>query len=157
MNQDCELFIISIYNDSNKEIDIKDILKGLGLELVQHLFWGIERLDCVGVKVQEFCDEVNTAPNSRLVIPGERLISLAEDFIQTIDGVFVGYGSIEASQEFLDKQWQLGQFRESKALMVIKSIEASVFDVYLCSQEIFYNLSNQFANTIHRQNLEDYF
>jgi hypothetical protein len=131
MTQESNVFVLSIPLNAPASPDLRDILKVIGEDITSNLIWGVTQLEAIGPEeVQDFLSAVDANP---ILVPGRRLLELAQKIKQTIEGVFMGYASEADAQEFLQSRGALSGFSSSLAEMAIQAIDSSVFDVYLRS------------------------
>jgi hypothetical protein len=139
--------VLSIRFDSQTTYELKEILHAFGSEVISGLTWGVEGLDWLGPEdVTRFNDEVDAAPRGRSLIPGRRLLELADQAWQTIEGEFVGYSTSLDAREFLETGSPLAWFASSPAEIAIEVQDGQFFDVYLRSQTYADRLAQRFRD-----------
>lgn len=139
--------VLSIRFDSQTTYELKEILHAFGSEVISGLTWGVEGLDWLGPEdVTRFNDEVDAAPRGRSLIPGRRLLELADQAWQTIEGEFVGYSTSLDAREFLETGSPSAWFASSPAEIAIEVQDGQFFDVYLRSQTYADRLAQHFRD-----------
>jgi hypothetical protein len=140
-----EISIVSIRLTEYDRFDLDKILKAIGSDIVSKLFWGLTNLEYVTFENTDYLFAQSEKPqHDKLVISGSELLKFSNVAIQVIEGIFIGYPSRGQVREFLRNDWSLSQFAESSAIVAIKAIDGSWFDVYLSSRVYFHNLQEHF-------------
>jgi hypothetical protein len=140
-------FVLSIRFDNQTTYELKEILHAIGAEVISGLTWGVEGLDWLGPEdVTRFNDELDAAPGGRMLISGRRLLELADQVWQTIEGEFIGYGTSLDAREFLETGSPLAWFITSPAEIAIEVQDGQFFDVYLRSQTFADRLAQHFRD-----------
>ena len=130
----------------NGHRDIATILEAIGVNVVAPLVWGVQNIDCTGINVQDFCERVHNAPGNRLLISGWQMLELSQVFVQTIEGIFIGYRSEEDAQEFLEQGWSLVCLSTSSAEFAIRAVDGESFDVYLRARALAEHIMHHFPD-----------
>lgn len=156
MKSQGNVFVLSIRFDNQTTYELKEILHAFGSEVISGLTWGVEGLDWLGPEdVTRFNDEVDAAPRGRSLIPGRRLLELADQAWQTIEGGFVGYSTSLDAREFLETGSPLARFASSPAEIAIEVQDGQFFDVYFRSQTFADQLAQHFRH-FGRQDLTEF-
>jgi hypothetical protein len=130
---------------SVQRIGLRDIIEATGTGVVASLIWGVANLECFGERItQDLMADLETQPEMRLLVDGERLLAVGRDVTQTIDGVFVGYDNRADATEFMQLGWGMICFESSLASVAVEIIDNSEFVVSSRSQEIVDRLEHRF-------------
>ncbi len=117
---------VTIYLTDDNKFDLVDILKVIG-EKGRCLSWSISDLDCLG-ETSEVLDEISDLNKH---VSGTEFYQLFSQIYQTIEGDFVGFEN-----------------NSTNALITIKAIDGSEFDVETNNSEILENIRNNFEEVI---------
>ena len=117
---------VTIHLTDDSKIDLIDILKVIG-EKGKDLSWSISHLDCLG----ENSEVLHKISDQNKQISGSKFYQLFSHIHQTIEGDFVGFEN-----------------NSINALITIKAIDGSEFDVETNDTEILKNIRNNFENVI---------
>lgn len=156
MSASVEIFVLTIRFANQASYELMEILQTLGNSYIAGLTWGIRGLDWLGTdEPSQFNRQVDEAAGHRLLVSGERLLKLAEQAWQVIEGEFVGYLSDLDAQEFLKAHTSLARFKTSHAAIGVTVKDGRYFDVYLRSRIQAERLARSFPNA-QWQNPDDF-
>jgi len=151
--QQNSVFVVTITNTDGTQFDLSDILRTIGLDIVRSLTWKVHQLDCTGLDVQPFCDDVNNAHKAGIWVSGEQLLEVIERCGQVIEGLFIGYPTEEAPLNSVAPYTALRQFLHSKALIAIEVIDGYHYDIYIRDVNVVECLEQSFENASRKDPL----
>lgn len=116
-------------SDSGDQLsfDLLDMLKEIKFEIA-NTTWKVECVECLG----NASEDLHALSDSGEYIPGERLLELALEIYQVIDGEFYGY-----KKTTLSKPW-----------IVIRAVDSSAFDVECEDTKVLDQYKKHFRNVI---------
>jgi hypothetical protein len=128
------IWVVTIHDrDSQRHqlsFDLQEILRCLGPGIHSYV-WAITDLDCTGVEAQSFCDAVEESRRrgNALVISWDELIAACRKFDQTLDATIIGIPQKAYAPEALAAISELALFPKSPAVLIIRAIDSSIFEV----------------------------